>query len=176
MMNHVKIIPIPTTAEYKEQQAWRFPVETESEIVALAAVCRLKRQQREPLEPATEGDSGRWSDDEELDDEDDCVSLRIASLTTDSTKTIKRTFLDRLAEILCSHKHASYVTCTSMIEYEDAITIVVARNAKWTDADVRILDGVAAIMEKIASRGVCKNLFPCSCTSNAHKSAKTLSK
>jgi hypothetical protein len=92
----------------------------------------VKRQQRKPLDVAKGEEKDNWSDEEQLSDgDDDDLTNLPASLTTDNAKSIKMRFLDRLAEILCRDKHASYVTCTSMLEREDDITIVAARNTKW---------------------------------------------
>jgi hypothetical protein len=152
-MNHVTVVPAPNL-EPADERGWRFPVATESDIVTLATICHMKQQQREPLGPTAGACKNDWCDDEELDDNDDRFSTCLVTLTTDGTRAVKMIFLDRLAEVLCCQKLASYVTCTSMIELEDTITVIAARNAKWRKEDVQFMNEIATIMEQIASKGV----------------------
>ncbi|KAF2165949.1 hypothetical protein M409DRAFT_23679 [Zasmidium cellare ATCC 36951] len=114
-------------------------------------VCHSKQQQREVLRTANGAQEEDWSDEESSFD-DDNASTCAAVLTTDDTKSTKMGFLDRLAEILCSHKEASYVTCTSMIEDEGSVTLLAARNEEWTSEDAKLLNQTASIMEQIASQ------------------------
>jgi hypothetical protein len=54
-------------------------------------------------------------------------------------------FLDRLAEIVCREKLASYVTYTSIIEDGDQVMIVIARSAKWTKTDRKFFEQTCQI-------------------------------
>jgi hypothetical protein len=147
-MNRITTIPVPATIQRTGSPIWRFFKEQESEIVNLAAQCQLKQQQREPLDVVLPDDEAEC----DSDDDDDLSTVFPAQLTTDGTKQIKTEFLDRLAEIVCREKHASYVTCTSIIEEEDQVMIVIARNAKWVEEDKVFLNKLVDLMEMI-SRG-----------------------
>ncbi|KAL2017235.1 hypothetical protein VTK56DRAFT_2394 [Thermocarpiscus australiensis] len=72
-------------------------------------------------------------------------------LTVDDTEPFKKDFLDRLAEMLCREKDPSFIACAAMIEREDEITIVAARNGgSWAVQDVRLLEELATIVERIS--------------------------
>jgi hypothetical protein len=128
-MNRITTIPMPITTQRTGSSIWRFSKEQESEIVNLAAQCQSKQQQREPLDVVLPHDEAEY----DSDDDDDLSTSFPSKLTTDGTKQVKMEFPDRLAEIVCREKHASYVTCTSIIEEEDQVMIVIARNARWTE-------------------------------------------
>jgi len=147
-MDHITTIPVFPTLQPTESVIWHLPSEQEYEIANLAAQCQLKQQQREPLDVVVQ------EEEAERDVDDDLLSCLPTQLTTDGTKQIKMAFLDRLAELVCREKRASYVTCTSMTDYEDQVTIVIARNATWEDTDREFLNTLACIMESISSKGL----------------------
>ncbi|KAL3486673.1 hypothetical protein BJX62DRAFT_241724 [Aspergillus germanicus] len=60
-------------------------------------------------------------------------------------------FLDQLAELFCPKKDADYVSCTSLMESEEEVTIFAARNAAWVDVDVKLLEEVASMLESVAT-------------------------
>jgi hypothetical protein len=162
MMNPVIILPVPPLGVVDgNQRLWHLSGDTESEIFALAAICHGEWQQREPLRSATGAEEADWPDDDEILTDEDNISTHVAVLTDDRSKSSKMNLLDRLAEILCNHKQASYVTCTSMIESAESITLYAARNARWTDADIVLLENVANVMKQIGAQG----RYPYGCTS-----------
>ncbi|RBQ72072.1 hypothetical protein FVER14953_14019 [Fusarium verticillioides] len=154
-MAHVSIIPAPILAnESAATSAWCFQSDIESEITALAAWCQVKQQQREPLKATTEEDDDASSDELINEHDVDCLTDDRTLLTKDGTKLIKQDFLDRLAELLCCMKKPSFITCTAMIEEQDEVTIVAARNgAKWTADDKNLMEELATIMERLSSDG-----------------------
>lgn len=156
-MNHITTIPVPNSTQRTGSPIWRFPKKYESEIVNLATQCQLKQQQREPLDVVLPDDVAK----SDSDDDDDLSTSFPTQLTVDGTKQVKMEFLDRLAEIVCRHKDASYVTCTSITEDEDQVMIVIARNAKWTEEDMVFLNKLANLMEMISSRGRQAVDMPC---------------
>lgn len=147
-MDHITTIPVFPTAQQTQVPVWHLPSEKEYEIATLAARCQLKQQQREPLDVVVR------EEEAEHDVDDDLSTSFPTQLTTDGTKQIKMEFLDRLAELVCHKKLASYVTCTSMTEHEDQVTIVIARNATWKDTDRKFLNKLACLMESISSKGL----------------------
>lgn len=150
-MGQVTIIPAPNPPRLTDDPHWHLSSDLECEITTLAALCELKRQQREPLVVAIPDDE---DDESEGDEDDDLLTSFPTQLTPDGTKQTKMEFLDRLAEIVCREKHGSYVTCTSiMTEHEDDVTIVVSRNANWSNSDTKFFNELTRIMESIASRG-----------------------
>lgn len=162
---HVTIQTTPSVGAL-DDCAWRLSTETESKITTLAAICHARQKQRNPLDCDTGAGMGDLSEEYILSDADDSASTRVATLTDDSNiRTTKTEFLDRLAEILCSSKDASFVTCASITMHQESVTILVARNALWTDEDVRLMEHVAKAMEDIASRGRCKYSHMLRCTS-----------
>jgi hypothetical protein len=147
-MDRITTIPVISTAQPTQIPVWHFPTEQEYEIANLAARCQLKQQQREPLDVVVR------EEEAEHDIDDDLSTSFPTQLTTDGTKQLKMAFLDRLAELVCRKKLASYVTCTSMTEHEDQVTIVIARNATWKDTDRKFLNTLACLMESISSKGL----------------------
>lgn len=163
-MTHVKVIPsLPVSLDPTDALEWCFPPDLESEITTLAAWCQVKQQQREPLSSTTEGSQDDL--DESIDDED-CTN-RLSPPSLDGDAVIKKTFLDRLAEILCNRKDPSLITSTALIYSEKEATIVAARNSTsgpktWSDDDVRMLENLAEVLERISADGwcLCRNLIP----------------
>jgi hypothetical protein len=158
-IEHVTIQATPAMPSLDER-AWRLPPGTESRITTLAAICHARQKQRDPLDCDTGAETEGSSEDDSISDTDESSSNRAANLTDDSdVRPTKTVFLDRLAEILCSSKDASFVTCASMITCPERVTVFVARNARWTDNDVELMECVAKTMEKIASRGRCTSFY-----------------
>ncbi|KAL4803124.1 hypothetical protein BDV18DRAFT_163184 [Aspergillus unguis] len=155
-MDRVTILPPPqiSPAEAKNKQnsnaataRWTFPAELESEITTLAAIYHAEQQQRTPLPAGREEDLYDDSSDEDGDDDrtDAAVSLK-----ENKTASMKMLFLDKLAEILCYEKHVDFVTCTALLEGEDRVTVLAARNARWEKKDVEMLKEIAEFMEGVA--------------------------
>ena len=156
-MDHLTIQPIPSV-DTLDQRVWRFPTKTESQVTTLAAICHARQKQREPLSCDSVADIEDLCDDGSWPEDGEGTSTRAANLTDDNNiRSVKTSFLDRLAEILCSSKDASFVTCTSMILCQESVTIFAARNATWTESEKKLLEHIATTMERIASRGECTN-------------------
>ncbi|KAF4123095.1 hypothetical protein GMORB2_6643 [Geosmithia morbida] len=122
----------------------------ESEITTLATWCEVKQQQREPLAPCTDEDRG--DDDLEGDSRDGCTD-RHNTLSDDSNgaRSLK-SFLDRLAELLCYKKDPTLITSTAIVHNDEEATIVAARNSyshvpTWSDKDTKILECFAQVLE-----------------------------
>jgi hypothetical protein len=159
-IEHVTIQATPTVPPLDER-AWFLLKETESRITTLAAICHARQKQRDPLDCDTAAEKEDSSENDSGSDADEGSSTRAANLTNDNdARPTKTGFLDRLAEILCNSKDASYVTCASMTMCQESVTVFVARNARWTDKDIELMECVAKTMEDIASHGRCMN----SCT------------
>ncbi|GAW21440.1 hypothetical protein ANO14919_109590 [Xylariales sp. No.14919] len=149
-MTRVRVVnPFPDLPYIRDDSAW-FPPEIESEITTLAAWCQIKQQQREPLSSVYNGQDNL---EEALDDEE-CTNL-LGPLTLDSEASIKREFLDRLAELLCYSKNPALITSTALIYSDEEVTVVAARNSSngqtWLDKDITMLEYLAEVLEQIAS-------------------------
>ncbi|KAJ6444874.1 polyketide synthase [Purpureocillium lavendulum] len=127
---------------------WHFSSHDELEILSLAAWCQAKQQQREPIQSSRDADDDGLSDSSEATDRSSS-SINTQLLARDGTMPTKEYFLDHLAEILCFEKSPSFIASTAMMEQDDMVTIVAARNgASWTKRDSEILEYLATFMEK----------------------------
>lgn len=155
-MTRVSVIPaFPVSPNTSDALEWRFPPDIESEITTLAAWCQVKQQQREPLSSVEDGED----DLDELLDDDESTNL-LAPLSLDGDARIKKDFLDRLAELLCYTKDPSLITSTALVYSDEEATIVAARNSSsggntWSDKDVKMLEYLAEVLERISSNGSC---------------------
>lgn len=75
-------------------------------------------------------------------------------MTVDSgLPSLKRKFLDRLAEIFAREKLASFVSAAAMKEYEDKIVIYVFRNEAMVEKDKRFRRDLKLCLETISAKG-----------------------
>lgn len=157
-MKHVTKLHLPRPPAGLETGVWNLPNEIESQITTLAAIIQVQHQQRTPLarkedEDEAESEDAESSSDEKLGNYGLGSSAIVAPLASESTKDLKRCFLDRLAELLCYEKNAHYVTCTYLREGEEEVTILASRNATWKDKDINLLESLASTLEQLAVRG-----------------------
>ncbi|KAL3473722.1 hypothetical protein BJX99DRAFT_261123 [Aspergillus californicus] len=155
-MKHVQVLSGPAEISLDEagDSVWRLPPDIESEITTLATVCQVKHAQRTPLAAGREEDireTGGSSNDEGSENGSNFATDVVGRLGTGTAKSIRMRFLDHLAELICRKKEAHYVTCTSLMESEEEVTIFAARNAPWVDADIELLEKVASMLEVVAS-------------------------
>ncbi|KAI2923113.1 hypothetical protein CBS63078_2661 [Aspergillus niger] len=156
-MKHVTKLHLPRPPAGLETGVWNLPNEIESQITTLAAIIQVQHQQRTPLarkedEDEAESEDAESSSDEKLGNYGLGSSAIVAPLASESTKDLKRCFLDRLAELLCYEKNAHYVTCTYLREGEEEVTILASRNATWKDKDINLLESLASTLEQLAVR------------------------
>ncbi|RDK42093.1 phosphoserine aminotransferase [Aspergillus phoenicis ATCC 13157] len=156
-MKHVTKLHLPRPPAGLETGVWNLPNEIESQITTLAAIIQVQHQQRTPLarkedEDEAESEDTESSSDEKLGNHGLGSSAIVAPLASESTKDLKRCFLDRLAELLCYEKNAHYVTCTYLREGEEEVTILASRNATWKDRDINLLESLASTLEQLAVR------------------------
>ena len=156
-MGHVQVLsrPVEITLDEARDSVWRLPSDIESEFTTLKTVCHVKHQQRTPLAAAREEDirEADSSDDEGSENGSIIATDVVGPLRTDTANSIKMKFLDQFAELICRKKEANYVTCTSLMESEEEVTIFAARNAVWDDVDIALLEKVASTLEAVASGG-----------------------
>ncbi|OIW30057.1 hypothetical protein CONLIGDRAFT_644082 [Coniochaeta ligniaria NRRL 30616] len=152
-MTRVRIITsLPASPGSSDALEWRFPPDLESEITTLAALCQVNQQQREPIAPSTQ--AGEDGMDDPTGDEECTNSFSSLSLVDDAE--MKRGFLDRLAELLCYRKDPTLITSTALIYSDEEAIIVAARNSSsggdtWSHRDVRMLEYLAEVLERISS-------------------------
>ncbi|KAI3010460.1 hypothetical protein CBS147346_1673 [Aspergillus niger] len=156
-MKHVTKLHLPRPPAGLETDVWNLPNEIESQITTLAAIIQVQHQQRTPLarkedEYEAESEDAESSSDEKLGNHGLGSSAIVAPLASESTKDLKRCFLDRLAELLCYEKDAHYVTCTYLREGLEEVTILASRNATWKDKDISLLESLASTLEQLAVR------------------------
>jgi hypothetical protein len=156
-MTHVSVIPaFLASPNSNNALEWSLSPDLESEITTLAAWCRIKQQQRVPLSSLV-GDSD--GDLDELTDDEECTNLPNPPFMNGDA-AVKKDFLDRLAELLCYRKDPSLITGTALIYSEVEVTILAARNStasgkSWSDRDVKMLEYLAGILERISADGKC---------------------
>lgn len=153
-MKRVTVVPaFPADEGVVGGVTWSLDPGLELEIATLAAICHDKQQQRTPLHVSTGAELEDWSNDETLASDEEAASTCAAALTGDVTKSSKMRFLDRLAEVFCIKKEADYVTCTSIITRPHNVLLLMARNAKWTEADLNLMKDIVSMMEQLVSQG-----------------------
>lgn len=132
----------PTPGEHAE---WRFNEEQEARFTAKTCLIAAQGEQQHN----SEYEIGFDENPDELDaDTDDGL------MTVDSgLPSLKRKFLDRLAEIFAREKLASFVSAAAMKEYEDKIVIYVFRNEAMVEKDKRFRRDLKLCLETISAKG-----------------------
>jgi hypothetical protein len=122
----------------------------------LACLLRRRKQQQDTDTAITLGaeSSGSLEDDEESDAYNDETTRNIAK--EHKKPKLRRNFLDRLAEVMAHDispsKKADDVCATGMLEYEDHVTVYVAKNGGLRD-DGRILKHLQTWLRVLAVLG-----------------------
>jgi hypothetical protein len=103
-------------------------------------------------------DSAALSNDVLADDHD--VDWDVASVDTNKAHPIsasghmslKRKFLDCLAELAANKKDGKTVSCTAMKETEDCVTIWIARNEGFPEKDKAVFDKLSLLLSKLSCK------------------------
>ncbi|KAK3375576.1 hypothetical protein B0T24DRAFT_616552 [Lasiosphaeria ovina] len=101
--------------------------------------------------------SERPDDDIELaDPSDGTESVRVRNLSHVDNSRLKRTFLDRLSELVANSKGGHHVSAALMVEWPDRVDVLVARNSgfKPDDPSVRMLERLSSELREISRIGL----------------------
>ncbi|KPI43240.1 uncharacterized protein AB675_7177 [Cyphellophora attinorum] len=88
-----------------------------------------------------------------FDDDDansDAATNRTSTLVNFNPGRLRRTFLDRLAEVIANEKGGRHVAATMMVQAQDSVNVFVAKNNKFRQADISFLDQLAALLRLVA--------------------------
>ncbi len=122
----------------EERGHWRFTKEQEAQFTAKLCFIAAQGEQQTNAEY-------------EVGFEDNDDDLRIFDSDSHS---LKRKFLDRLAETFARKKLASFESATAMEEYEEKIVIYVVRNEAIVKKDKRFCRKLKICLESISGKGM----------------------
>ena len=133
--------PVP-----EEHVQWRFIEEQEARFTAKTCLIAAQGEQQENIEH--ENGLEASADDVE-DDMNDGLMVVDSGLPS-----LKRKFLDRLAEIFARKKLAGFVSATAMEEFEDKVVIRIVRNEVFAEKDQQFRRTFKHCLESIAAKGI----------------------
>jgi hypothetical protein len=129
---------------------WSLPGLSGQEFHALTNALLLKSGGQ--LEP-TFSEVDKAEDVKEANDAASEETTRLDQLSNSSAyEKLKKTFLDRLAELAANEKRAGAVACTAMRELEDGIVVWVARNEGFKNEDNLFFDDLASRLAEFSRR------------------------
>ncbi len=129
----------------EEHGHWRFTKEQEARFTAKTCLIAAQGEQQTNVE--YEIGFG------ENDNESDAVTDDGLMIVDSGLPSLKRKFLDRLAETFAREKLASFVSATAMEEYEENIVIYVVRNEAFVKKDKRFCKIFKSCLESISGKG-----------------------
>ena len=129
----------------EEHGHWRFTKEQEAQFTA--KLCFIAAQGEQQTN--TEYEIGF---EEDLN-ESDAVTDDGVMIVDSGLPSLKRKFLDRMAETFARKKLASFVSATAMEEYEDKIVVYVVRNEAMVKKDKRFRQTLKICLESISGKG-----------------------
>ncbi len=129
----------------EEHGHWRFTKEQEAQFTAKTCLIAAQGEQQTNAEYEVGF--------EENDDESDAVTDDGLMIVDSGLPSLKRKFLDRLAETFARKKLASFVSATAMEEYEEKIVIYVVRNEAIVKKDKRFRQTLKICLESISGKG-----------------------
>ena len=102
-------------------------------------------------------DSASLPDDVLTDDHDgDCdvasvVTNKVHQVSDSGHMSLKRKFLDCLAEFAANKRGGKAVSCTAMKEAEDSVTVWIARNEGFPEKDKAVFGKVGSLLSRLSS-------------------------
>lgn len=126
-----------------------------SKFEAYAKLLRLKNGGQ--IEEAS--DSTERADEQEISDLDSPDSVNVKPLSRFDETKLKRSFLDRLSELVANEKGGQHVSASLMVEWPDRVDVLVAKNTGFRESDpsVQFLETIASSLRgisKLDRRGV----------------------
>lgn len=127
------------------QAEWRLTKDQEADFTAKICLIAAQGEQQD----SADYDLGFDENMDDLDaDTDDGLMIIDSGLPS-----LKRKFLDRLAETFAREKKASFVSATAMKEYEDSVIIYIMRNEAMVKKDTNFGDTLKLCLESISAKG-----------------------
>ena len=144
-----------TGAPPAEHAQWRFIEEQEALFTAKTCLIAAQGEQQEDVE--YDNESGMSADDTDTDTDDGLM------IVDSGLPSLKRKFLDRMAEVFARKKLASFVSAAAMEENEDKVVIYVLRNEPFVEEDEQFRSTLKLCLEAITVEGtfcVVESVFP----------------
>ncbi|EPE30121.1 hypothetical protein GLAREA_12844 [Glarea lozoyensis ATCC 20868] len=126
---------------------WQQPGLNQNQFVALTNLLSLRNNGQ--VEPTSIYEEPGL--DEKAHDGDDAESVDTSfaqQLFSSGNDTLKRQFLDDIAEFAAKEHGARFVACTAMREREDDVTILIARNTAFEACDFEFFDGFSDLVSR----------------------------
>ncbi|OJJ02479.1 hypothetical protein ASPVEDRAFT_29058 [Aspergillus versicolor CBS 583.65] len=119
-----------------------------SKFEAYAKLLRLKNGGQ--IEEAS--DSTERAHEQEISDPDSPDSVNVKPLSRFDETKLKRSFLDRLSELVANEKGGHYVSASLMVEWPDRVDVLVARNTGFrkNNPSVQLLETIASSLRGIS--------------------------
>ena len=118
----------------REEADSHFSETEETQLATLACVAFVNQQQREPF-GSPDANGREDEDDESLSDAATDTAVIVAGSSDDG---FKKQFLDRLAEVFAPRTvPVNFVSCTTLCEDENNVTIFVSWNTEVAPVDVK---------------------------------------
>lgn len=113
---------------------WNFPGLNRHHFTAYANLLALRNDGQ--VEPISLGNE--ILDEDKFDDDSDAISIdtsRPQQISDSGCDQLKMKFLDCLAELTANKKGGKFVTCSSMMEGEETVTLWITRNGGFQVSD-----------------------------------------
>lgn len=135
-----------------ERFDWNHPGLSWSHFHSVANLLSLRNDgQAEPSSLSDTVLEDGWDPEEDNDEETRSVNTMVAhKISSSGHERLKKRFLDSLAEFAANKKGGTAVACTAMKEAEDSVTIWIARNQGFSDADQCSFDNFAEAMSVLS--------------------------
>lgn len=129
---------------------WGQPGLNQNQFVALTNLLSLRNNgQIEPTSTFEALDPSRDSyDDDDSESIDTSVGQQISSSGND---TLKRHFLDDIAEFAAKEHGVRFVACTAMIEREEEVEILISRNTPLESSDCEFFEKLGDLVSNWSS-------------------------
>jgi hypothetical protein len=131
---------------------WNYPGLNWSHFHSLANLLSLRSGgQAEPSSLSDTVLEEDWDPDDNGDTDAPSINTRFAHQISDSGHgTLKRRFLDCLAEFAANKKGGTAVACSAMKEAEDNVVIWIARNEGFSDVDKPVFDKLGKVLGSLS--------------------------
>jgi hypothetical protein len=155
LFDHMKSEIFAQSLPYQQRKMannsiWLQPGLNQNQFVALTNLLSLRNNgQVEPTSIYEESDP-----DERTDDGDDSESIDTSvgqQLSGSGNDTLKRQFLDDVAEFAAKEHGARFVACTVMREYEEDVEILIVRNTPFEPSDFEFFDKFSDLVSSWSS-------------------------
>lgn len=122
-----------------------------SRFEAYAKLLRLKNGGQ--IEEASDSNSTETADEQmEFSDLNSPDSVNVEPLSRFDETKLKRSFLDRLSELIANEKGGPHVSASLMVEWPDRVDVLVAKNTGFRENDpsIQLLETIASSLRDIS--------------------------